>query len=168
MPLDLADDKSTLVQVKAWCRQATSHYLSQCWLGSLLPYGVARPQWVNLTWDVRVSVTSESKAFLFFAASSVRCSIRSESSLILASSWRAYFCSVMESSSLWADSSSHASSACWSQFIWDFISSRRWVWRKMLFCKRKHGLVTFTVHRSHHSNGVRFHLNTGMSYYVYH
>ena len=28
MPLDLTDDKSTLVQVMAWCRQATSHYLS--------------------------------------------------------------------------------------------------------------------------------------------
>ena len=31
MPLDLTDDKSTLVQVMAWCRQATSHYLSQFW-----------------------------------------------------------------------------------------------------------------------------------------
>ena len=26
MPLDLTDDKSTLVQVMAWCRQATRHY----------------------------------------------------------------------------------------------------------------------------------------------
>ena len=48
MPLDLTDDKSTtLVQVMAWCRQATSHYLSQCWPRSLLPYGVTRPQWVK-------------------------------------------------------------------------------------------------------------------------
>ena len=47
-PLDLTDDKSTLVQVMAWCRQAPSHYLSQCWLRSLSPYGVTRPQWVNL------------------------------------------------------------------------------------------------------------------------
>ena len=39
--------KSTMVQVMAWCRQATSHYLSQCWLSSLSPYGVARPQWVK-------------------------------------------------------------------------------------------------------------------------
>ena len=31
-----------------WCRQATSHYLSQCWPRSLSPYGVIRPQWVNL------------------------------------------------------------------------------------------------------------------------
>ena len=31
MPLDLTDEKSTLVQVMAWCRQATSHYLRQCW-----------------------------------------------------------------------------------------------------------------------------------------
>ena len=47
MPLDLTDDKSTLVQVMAWCRQATSHYLSQCWPRSLVPYDVTRPQWVN-------------------------------------------------------------------------------------------------------------------------
>ena len=44
MSQDLTDDQSTLVQVMAWCRQATSHYLSQCWLRSLSPYGVARPQ----------------------------------------------------------------------------------------------------------------------------
>ena len=48
MPLDFADDKSTLVQVMAWCHQATSHYLSQCWPRSVLPYGVTRPQWVNV------------------------------------------------------------------------------------------------------------------------
>ena len=41
------DNKSTLVQVMAWCRQATSHYLSQCWPRSMSPYGVTRPQWVN-------------------------------------------------------------------------------------------------------------------------
>ena len=47
MSMDLTDDKSTLVQVMAWCRQATSHYLSQCWPRSVSPYGVSRPQWVN-------------------------------------------------------------------------------------------------------------------------
>ena len=47
MSLDLTDDQSTLVQVMAWCRQATSHYLSQCWPRSLLPYGVTRPKWVK-------------------------------------------------------------------------------------------------------------------------
>ena len=49
MSLDLTDDQSTLVQVMAWCRQATSHYLSQCWLRSLSPYGdnELRPQWVK-------------------------------------------------------------------------------------------------------------------------
>ena len=49
MPLDLIDEKLTLVQVMAWCRQATSHYLSQCLPRSLSPYGVTRPQWVNLS-----------------------------------------------------------------------------------------------------------------------
>ena len=37
--LDLADDKSTLVQVMAWCCQATSHYLNQCWPRTTSPYG---------------------------------------------------------------------------------------------------------------------------------
>ena len=38
MPLDLTDEYSTLVQVMAWCHLATSHYLSQCWPSSILPY----------------------------------------------------------------------------------------------------------------------------------
>ena len=60
--LNLTDDKSTLVQVMAWCRQATSHYLSQCWLRSMSPYGVTRPQRVFLytvaQWPYMVSCTS--------------------------------------------------------------------------------------------------------------
>ena len=48
MPLHLTDDKSTLVQVMAWCRQATSHYLSQCWPRLMSPNGITRPQWVKL------------------------------------------------------------------------------------------------------------------------
>ena len=43
MSLDFTDDQSTLVQVMAWCRQATSHCLSQCWPRSLSPYGITRP-----------------------------------------------------------------------------------------------------------------------------
>ena len=46
MSLD-TDDQSTLVHVMAWCRQAPSHYLSQCWPRSMSPNGVTRPQWVN-------------------------------------------------------------------------------------------------------------------------
>ena len=45
MSLDLTD-KSTLVQVMAWCHQATSLYLSQCWPRPLSPSGVTKPQWV--------------------------------------------------------------------------------------------------------------------------
>ena len=52
MPLDLTEDKSTLVQVMAWCRQATSHYLSQCWPSSMSPYGLTRQQWVKTCADV--------------------------------------------------------------------------------------------------------------------
>ena len=43
MSLDLTDGKSILLQVMAWCRQATSHYLSQCWPSFLSPYGVTSP-----------------------------------------------------------------------------------------------------------------------------
>ena len=48
MPQITFDDtgKSSLVLV-AWCSQATSHYLSQCWPQSMSPYGVTRPQWVK-------------------------------------------------------------------------------------------------------------------------
>ena len=48
MSLDFTYDQSTLVQVMAWCRQATSHYLNQSWPVSLSPCGVTRLQWVNL------------------------------------------------------------------------------------------------------------------------
>ena len=70
MSMDLTVKKSTLVQVMAWCCQATSHYLRQCWPRSmllwnsffilstiivhrrslyffLLPYGITRSQWVK-------------------------------------------------------------------------------------------------------------------------
>ena len=57
MPLGFTDDKSTWVQVMAWCRQATSHYLSQCWPRSLSPYSVSRPQWVK--WSLQTYVLDE-------------------------------------------------------------------------------------------------------------
>ena len=47
MSLDLTVDKSTLVQLMAWCCQALSHYLSQCWPTYVSPDGVSWPQWVN-------------------------------------------------------------------------------------------------------------------------
>ena len=52
MPQNYTDDKSTFVQVMAWCHQATSHCLSQYWPRSLSPYGITRPQWVNKYDDV--------------------------------------------------------------------------------------------------------------------
>ena len=47
---------SKLAQVMAWCRQATSHYLSQCWPRSLSPYGVTRLQSVD-SWRHRSGST---------------------------------------------------------------------------------------------------------------
>ena len=53
IPWDPSDNKLTLVQVMAWWRQTTSHYLTrlrQYSPRSLLPYSVIRPQWVNQKW----------------------------------------------------------------------------------------------------------------------
>ena len=47
MPQNRTKGKSILVQVLAWCHQATSHYLSQCWPRSILPYGIIRLQWIK-------------------------------------------------------------------------------------------------------------------------
>ena len=51
------DDMSSLVQAMAWSRHATrSHFLSECWLRSITPYGVIRPQ------------SARSKLYLFYYA----------------------------------------------------------------------------------------------------
>ena len=58
MSVDLTNEKSTLGQVMAWCHQAPSQYLSQCWLRSMSPYGITRPQWVtevhSIKWKMRI------------------------------------------------------------------------------------------------------------------
>ena len=66
MPQDLTDDKSTLAQVMAWCRQATSHYLSHCWPRSMSPNVISRPQWVNSLRPVQIGwhFAVFSKAFI--------------------------------------------------------------------------------------------------------
>ena len=43
MSLHVTDVKASSVQVMAWCHQATSHYLYQCWPRSVVPYGTTRP-----------------------------------------------------------------------------------------------------------------------------
>ena len=62
MPQVLTGHKSTLVQVMAWCHQATSPYLSQYWPRSLLPYGITRPQWLLLR--KLISILGSWEAFL--------------------------------------------------------------------------------------------------------
>ena len=59
MPQNLTDDKSTLVQVMACCCQATSHYLNQCWPRSPVPYGVTRPQWVKVKFEIHLNIGHE-------------------------------------------------------------------------------------------------------------
>ena len=48
MPQNTFDGKSTLVQLMAWCHQATSDFLIQCWNRSMLPYHITRPQWTTM------------------------------------------------------------------------------------------------------------------------
>ena len=63
MSLEFTDDQSTLVQLMAWCRQATSHYLSRCWPRSLSPYGITRPHWgLNKMADILQTTISYSTA----------------------------------------------------------------------------------------------------------
>ena len=50
VPRGLLVSKSALVQVMAWCRQATSHYLNKCWPRPMTPYGVTRPEWVEINY----------------------------------------------------------------------------------------------------------------------
>ena len=59
----LADHKSTLVQVMAWCHQATSHYLSQCSPRSMSPYEVTRQQWVNRHTEAMLPLSKHSQLY---------------------------------------------------------------------------------------------------------
>ena len=47
LSLDWTDDELKLVHAMAWCHQATSHYLIQCWPIYVWPYGITTPQWVK-------------------------------------------------------------------------------------------------------------------------
>ena len=42
----------------AWCRQATNHYLNQCWSRSRSPYGINRPQWSKQTKSLSIPFPS--------------------------------------------------------------------------------------------------------------
>ena len=53
-----------MVQVMDWCRQARSHHLSQCWPRSISPYGVTRPQWVNILCPSQKTHLSDISLFL--------------------------------------------------------------------------------------------------------
>ena len=88
IPQDLTDDKSTLVQVMAWRRQATSHYLSQCWLSSLSPYGVARLQWVNTACNSTVWHIHKPTILSLFLSTSILHAIRAKITLVANHSYK--------------------------------------------------------------------------------
>ena len=45
---NIFNDKSTLIRVMAWCRQATNHYLNQCWPRFTSPYDITSQS--TLSW----------------------------------------------------------------------------------------------------------------------
>ena len=63
MFLKITDDKSTLVQVMAWCHQAISSNLNQCWPTFMSPYGIIRPQLSSL-WHLYEADTPISQAWI--------------------------------------------------------------------------------------------------------
>ena len=48
MPHNSINEGSTLVQLMAWFHNVTNHYLNQCWLGTVPPYGDTKQQSVNM------------------------------------------------------------------------------------------------------------------------
>ena len=48
----------------AWCRQAPSHYLSQCSSRSMIPYGITRSQWIN---DTQYKKRLKPHSFIFIS-----------------------------------------------------------------------------------------------------
>ena len=64
MPQKFTNGKSTLVQVMAWCCQATSHYMSHCWPRSISPQCITKPQWVK--YILAYSVLSCSEEMLIY------------------------------------------------------------------------------------------------------
>ena len=63
---DITGRQTTLVQVIAWCRQATSHYTNQCWPTSLSPLGVTRQHTTHNTQHNSTQYDSADDAFNVF------------------------------------------------------------------------------------------------------
>ena len=75
MSLNVTDNKSTLVQVMAWCLDSTKSLPEQMLCQISSPCGVTRPQWVNSGWFHHVNIKHcvhhfRSFFFVFFWKSS--------------------------------------------------------------------------------------------------
>ena len=76
-----------------WCRQATSHYLSQCWLSYLSPYFVTRPQSPHINSCCHV-LLSGIEAFLWSNACIVPAIGRAKHHVVYIIRTTRMFCSV--------------------------------------------------------------------------
>ena len=73
IPQNSTHDESTLLWVTAWCCQAKSLYLSQCWPRSMSPYDIARPHWVIQTYNSGMEVLLKLPPFAVFNCHETLC-----------------------------------------------------------------------------------------------
>ena len=125
MSLDFTDDQSKLVQVMAWCRQATSHYMDQCWTRSLPPYGVTRPQWVLKYWTLHSSPRIELLSL-------------EESCLVITRSNVTRFCVQHGTDNGWT--------RVWLGGVW--LQDLYFIYILWVFCSKPHWISYFMVHTS--------------------
>ena len=118
---------STLVQVMAWSRQATSHYLTQCWPRFMLPYGVTRPQWVNSLAPGRCdgnfnSVISEQMLWIKFMSTSCETALRWMPQNIFDEKFR-----LIQVMAWCHKATDHYQSQCWPSFMSPCgVTGQRW------------------------------------------
>ena len=137
--LPLINDKSTLVQVMAWCRQATSHYLNQCWPSSMLPYGITRPQWVNsfiVPWQTWKN--SHKILKLTYHVLEVKCHVFASTSnvFLINLHWVQYHgleSNLVQVMAWWHQATSHCLNHCWPTSMSPNGITRGGWWVKTIF-----------------------------------
>ena len=65
VPKGLINDKSALVEIMAWCWQATRHYLNRCRARCVMPFGFTKPLMLTLKGSRNSSAEDYTHALLF-------------------------------------------------------------------------------------------------------
>ena len=94
--------RSTLVQLFAWCRQATSHYLRHCWPISVSSYDITREWLINTVIRIRMFLSKSHWDVFKLSNKTCGCHFRDQPVLVIH-----HFICISEKS-LWLS---------WSKFI---------------------------------------------------